>query len=246
MPRPVNIAHRGASAVAPENTLAAFRWAARLGAEAIETDVRISRDGQFVLFHDRLLRRTTSARGTLAAQSLARLRELDAGSWFAPRYAGQRIPLLREALAFAQRHRLGLFLELKPRLSKALLRQFLRELQEVPLAQVTVLGFRRSTLQGLRALAPALRTGLLVRRRARAVHKALTVGAQLLAVHRTAYSRRLLEQAHRAGLGVVVWTVNDPRTMHELAASGVDGIMTDYPDRLAAVLGRCPDVPLRL
>ncbi len=237
MPRPLLIAHLGASAVAPENTLAAFTLAARQGADAIETDLRLSRDAQFVCFHDARLSRTTDGHGRLSDWSLARLRRLDAGAWFDPQYAGERIPLLTEVLELARQHGLSLFLELKTRLSGPRLRALLELLAPFHRPRLCVLAFRAETLRRLHRLDPDFPTGLLVRRSARAVQRARAVGARLLAVHQRAFHQRLLERARAAGLDVVVWTVNDPATARRLAAAGVGGIMTDDPKRLAAVIG---------
>lgn len=96
--KPLVIAHRGANLLAPENTLAAFRLAAQLGAQAVEFDVQLSRDGEVVVIHDAELERTTDGRGSVATSTAAELRRLDAGSWFGPQYANERIPLLREVL----------------------------------------------------------------------------------------------------------------------------------------------------
>ncbi len=95
------VAHRGASGHAPENTLAAFRRAVELGANFIETDLQLSRDARFVAIHDDTLDRTTSGHGPIHGLALAELRELDAGSWFGPQFAGERIPTLEEILRFA-------------------------------------------------------------------------------------------------------------------------------------------------
>src|SRR3990172_9877913 len=95
---PVVIAHRGASGSCPENTLAAFRRAAALGADMIELDVQLTRDGEVVVIHDWTLDRTTSGTGPVRACSLAELRRLDAGAWFDAAFAGERVPTLGEVL----------------------------------------------------------------------------------------------------------------------------------------------------
>src|SRR5271169_4705269 len=115
------IAHRGASGVAPENTLAAFRRAAEIGAGFIETDLRFSRDARLVAVHDDTLDRTTNGKGPVAAKALEELRKLDAGAWFraqqpdgaAAKFAGERIPTVEEVLAFGRERDLGLYLEIK-------------------------------------------------------------------------------------------------------------------------------------
>ena len=98
MPRPLVVAHRGAIDEAPENTLAAFERAIELGADTIEFDVQPTRDGQLVVYHDYYLGRTTPGRGRVDRHSLDDLRSLDAGSWFHPRFASERIPTMREVL----------------------------------------------------------------------------------------------------------------------------------------------------
>ena len=113
------VAHRGASGHAPENTLAAFRRAVELGARFIETDLQLSRDARFVAIHDDTLDRTTTGRGAVKDFTLPELRELDAGSWFAPKFAGERIPTLKEVLEFARKADVALFLEVKAEIGRA-------------------------------------------------------------------------------------------------------------------------------
>src|SRR6266704_6290544 len=110
--RPLRIAHRGASARAPENTLAAFAEAVRLGANAIELDVHLTADGVPVVIHDGTVDRTTNGRGEVAAMTLKDLRRLDAGAWFSSRFRGERIPTLEESLEFA-RGRCAMNVEIK-------------------------------------------------------------------------------------------------------------------------------------
>src|SRR4029077_12068525 len=114
------IAHRGASGVAPENTMAAFRKAVEFGAGFIETDLQLSRDVRLVALHDDTLERTTNGRGPVSSRTLEELRGLDAGSWFrnssaeaTTHFAGERIPTIEEILAFGGQHEIGLLLEIK-------------------------------------------------------------------------------------------------------------------------------------
>src|SRR5512143_199880 len=100
--RPLILAHRGASRRAPENTMAAFRLAAELGADGVELDVQLSKDGEVVVMHDSRVDRTTDGHGRIRDLPLAELRALDAGGWYAPEFAGERIPTLAEVL-----HELG-------------------------------------------------------------------------------------------------------------------------------------------
>ncbi|MDE2030139.1 MAG: glycerophosphoryl diester phosphodiesterase, partial [Alphaproteobacteria bacterium] len=118
--RPPVIAHRGARARAPENTMAAFEAAREDGAAWIETDVKLTADGVPVLIHDDLLDRTTNGHGAVADMDWAEMRELDAGGWFAPVFAGARVPRLAELLAFARDSDMRINLELKPCPGRAL------------------------------------------------------------------------------------------------------------------------------
>lgn len=98
----INFAHRGASAVCPENTMAAFRKGLELGATGIETDVQMTKDGGLVLIHDETLNRTTSGSGYVKDKTLAEILEVDAGSWFSPEFKGEKLPLLEDLLDLLQ------------------------------------------------------------------------------------------------------------------------------------------------
>src|SRR5712692_580955 len=230
------VAHRGASGHAPENTLAAFRRAAELGARFIETDLQLSRDSRFVAIHDDTLDRTTNGRGPVRQLTLAELRELDAGSWFDPRFAAERIPTLEEILRFAREFDVVFYLEIKPAgawgVEHALVGA-LREAQEA--ARTVVLSFDLGTLAAVRRLDPTLLMGYLFSRPTPdAVKRALEAGVRQLAPRGDLVTPELVAAARRADLQVVTWTINEPAHMRALIAAGVDGIMTDYPDRLAA------------
>ncbi len=234
------VAHRGASGHAPENTLAAFRRAVELGAKFIETDLQLSHDSRLVAIHDDTLDRTTNGRGPVHALTLAALRELDAGSWFGPQFAGEKIPTLDEVLRFSQEHDVVFYLEIKTPgawgIEHALVAA-LREAQEA--ARAVVLSFEPARLAAVRHLEPTLMTGYLFSwSSADVVKRALEVGARQLAPRGDLVTAELVAEARRADLQVVTWTVNEPAHMRALAAAGVDGIMTDYPDRLVAVLGQ--------
>ncbi len=238
MPGPWVIAHRGASGTAPENTLAAFRRAVEQGAGFIETDLHLSRDGKIVTIHDDTLERTTNGRGEVKAHTLEELRALDAGAWFAPEFAGERIPTLDELLALAARADLSLYLEIKGGSAYGIERALGGALRGRPEAmRVVVLSFEPHVLELVHQLDRLLMTGLLFDDNAAdVVERATRVGARQLAPRGDRVSRDLVERAHIAGLQVVTWTINKPEQMRALAAAGVDGIMSDFPDRLAAVL----------
>ena len=228
MKYPILEAHRGHSAAAPENTLAAFRSALALQAEAIELDVHLSKDGHLVVMHDDTLDRTTNGRGALAGLNLAELRQLDAGAWFGPSFAGEKIPLLAEVLELLTPTRTRLNIEIKysPRIQQAarqvvdLLRQYGRQDFYV------VSSFDLPALLVVQALAPEITLAL------------IGEGAQILPLARQhglpwihAYHRTLTDEtiaeAHAAGLQVNTWTLDDPQQLAAWAQRGVDKICTN-------------------
>lgn len=233
---PAVIAHRGASAYAPENTLAAFQLAAEMGARFIETDLRFTRDGRFVLLHDARVNRTTNGRGRVAQMDLGTVRRLDAGSWFGAEFIGERIPTLDEGLALAEELGLGLYLEMKAPLDDSLRFSLIGKLRRSALDRIIVLSFRPLALRAMRAAEPRLKTALLLRRTVPTIQATIRSGIHVLAPHRRRVSARMVARAHQAGLRVVAWTVNGPRELRKMIATGVDGIMTDRPDRLVEIL----------
>jgi glycerophosphoryl diester phosphodiesterase len=228
------IAHRGASGYAPENTLAAFRRAVALGATFIETDLQLSRDARFVAIHDDSVERTTNGKGRVHDLTLAELRRLDAGSWFGSEFGAEQVPTLDEILDFCKKHDVVFYLELKPGASwggEHALVGALRESGEIP--RTVVISFNALILQKLRQIEPTLMTGLLYDGQwDQPVDKAVEVGARQLAVRGDLVTPALLADARKRDLQVVCWTVNHPAHMRMLVEAGVDGIMSDYPDRL--------------
>lgn len=230
MPRVV-IAHRGASGTCPENTLAAFRRAAALGAHMIELDVQLTHDGEVVVVHDWTLDRTTDGSGPVGAAALADIRQLDAGAWFDARFAGERVPTLAEVLAGVT---LPVNVELKPVGDDGLETRALAIVDAAAAAaRVVFSSFDPHVLVRLRARAAGARIGVLWEdtRIEEAVHLAERVGARTLHVRKDVVSRTLVETAGAAGLAVLAWTVNDPGESRHLEAVGVEGIFTDFPER---------------
>jgi glycerophosphoryl diester phosphodiesterase len=238
MHSPWIIAHRGASGHAPENTLAAFERAVQLGAGFIETDLQLTRDAQFVAIHDGYLDRTTNGRGAVHEHTLAELRALDAGKWFDRQFMDQRIPTLAEILEFAREHDVVFYLEIKYSSAWGMHQTLVGELGKAEnAARTIVISFDPATLDSLRRLEPAIMTGLLVENsNGDGVEAALDVGARQLCPRVNLVTPDMVERAHRADLQLVTWTVNDADEMREAMDAGVDGIMTDLPDRLRAIV----------
>lgn len=234
-------AHRGASGVRPENTLPAFLEAVALGADGIETDVQMSRDGRLVLCHDETLDRTTNGRGPLGTHTWDELSELDAGAWFAPEYAGTRLPLLEELLELLAPTTLLLNIELKsgvvlyPGIEGAVLDRVRRhELGE----RVLISSFNHYSLVEVKRLAPEIKTAILyMEGLVDPWLYARHVGADFLHPYFYGVRPEMVAGAHAADMKVNAWTVNEPLQIDAMLRAGVDGIITNHPDRVLARRG---------
>lgn len=224
------VAHRGASAIAPENTIAAFRAASTAGADMYELDVRQTRDRRLVVVHDATLARTTDveqrfpdrAPWRVSDFTLAEVKQLDAGSWFGPTFAGQRVPTVREAIA-AMADGPVLVLEVKnptPAID-APIGELLRELPSDTVVQSFDWGF----LQRLDTHARRATLGLVAERQLREI----STYADYVNVPHEQATPRFVRTAHRVGLRVIAYTVNRPRVMRRMLAAGVDGVLTNRP-----------------
>ncbi len=239
--RPVVVGHRGAMAEAPENTLASFQRAVELGADVVELDVHASADGVPVVIHDDTLERTTDGQGPVARLPLAALRALDAGSWFGPQFAGERVPTLDEALEWS-RGRVPLAVEIKgspcptPDLVDAVVRALQRH---AALERAIVIAFDHPALRLARELEPRLHCGVLYECRpvdAPALAKA--AGAEALLPHWSFVTPEDVQAAHEAGLALQPWETSDPVVLERLFAAGVDGVASNRPDVARQVLAR--------
>jgi glycerophosphoryl diester phosphodiesterase len=211
-----------------------------MGAGFIETDLQLSRDARLVALHDATLNRTTNGQGAVHDMTLAELRRLDAGSWFGSEFAGERIPTIEEILEFAKKQDVVFYLEMKPSGSwggEHALISALRESGEI--ARTVVISFDPAILVGVRKIEPTLMTGLLFEGQIpEPLEKAIEIGARQVAVRGDLVTPRLLKEARGRDLQVVCWTVNHPGHMRLLVEAGVDGIISDYPDRLLELTRR--------
>jgi glycerophosphoryl diester phosphodiesterase len=238
MAHPQIIAHRGASGHAPENTFAAYRLAIELGSHFIEVDLQVSRDGHIVAIHDAVLQRTTNGRGSVAESTLAELRTIDAGRWFDRDFAGQRLSTLEEVLGLSREAEIGFYFQVRCPFSAEFGRSLIDAVRKVDaIHRVVVVSCEPTTLAALRKLDDAAITGLLIEaRHSDPVAQAARCGARQLCLREDLVTAELVNRAHGAGLLAVAWTVNPPGRMRALLSSGVDCIVTDFPDRLRAII----------
>lgn len=254
-PRPLAFAHRGGSKLWPENTLVAFQGAIDLGFRYIETDVHLSRDGVVVVHHDARLDRTTNATGLVRDRTFAELQRIDAGYHFTTdgrtfpyRGQGVTIPSFEQALELHPDVRFNVELKQKhPDMAAAFLeiieRRKLHDRVLVAAADDAVGRAFDAVSSGRVARSPGTRGVLAFWLFARAgltrllplSYDALQVPVQHAGL--TVVDRRFIDAAHSQDLQVHVWTVDDEAEMRRLIALGVDGLMTDRPDTLAAVAG---------
>jgi glycerophosphoryl diester phosphodiesterase len=236
------IAHRGASAVAPENTLAAIARAADLGARSVELDVMLSSDDVPVIIHDTDLARTTNGTGPVAAHSFDALARLDAGSWFSGAFAGEGIPSLAAAVALILSRNLALNLEIKPSPGEdratasgaiALLAEAWSDPATLVLSSASI-----EALAVARDVAPQWRRGLIADIPPPDWRDLFAdLGCASLHCEASTATPSLIEEVHAAGYRLLAYTVNRPAVAATLFKNGVDGIFTDDPAAMIAAFG---------
>ncbi|GAA2734596.1 glycerophosphodiester phosphodiesterase [Actinocorallia aurantiaca] len=232
------IAHRGASAAAPENTIAAQDIARRAGADLIENDVQPSSDGVPFVLHDSTVDRTTDGSGAIRDLTSTHLKTLDAGSWFSPQYAGERMPTLAEQLADLRTRGGDLLLEIKGSHTRAQVAKIIEVVRAQQMAsRVFVQSFDTGSLKYVRELAPELPLGLL-RTTLDADPAAVAADLGLTAYNPSASSILARPSAitalHNADIAVMAWTSDSATQWTSLEAAGVDGIITNKPAELVA------------
>lgn len=226
----LNIAHRGASAYAPENTRAAFDLAIEMGADMIETDIQLTSDGVAVLMHDPLVDRTSDGHGPIADQTLAELSALDLGGWFDARFAGERIVTLDEFIA-TYIPRIPAALEIKEAGAAAATADAV--LAAGIADRVHVTSFHWPALIAAQAIAPDLTYGFLTPVfNADIIARSARRGFRQICPHVDALTTALVNEAHAADLVVRAWGVRERAQIDHLRDTGGDGATVNWPDWL--------------
>lgn len=233
-----NVAHRGASAYAPENTIAAFDLAVEMKADYIEMDVQRSKDGVLVLVHDTTVDRTTNGTGKVGDLTFEQLRRLDAGSWKGSRFAGETIPTFEEILD-RYHGKIGILIELKvPELYPDMEEQVAAALKKRNLDQpengkIIIQSFNLQSMKKMNALLPDVPIGVLTSNEAHTTLEALQEFSTYADWFNPSYrmvSQELVNQVHALGMKIGPWTVPNQDTADFLFDMGVDAIITDDPD----------------
>lgn len=234
-------AHRGASGYAPENTLEAFAKAVEMGADGIELDVQFSKDGEIVVIHDEIVDRVTEGKGEVRSFTLAELKQLHANQTF-PEYKDARIPTLAEVYELIKPTELTINVEIKTGIFfyPGIEEKVLKLTKEMGMEdRVIYSSFNHYTLETLKKLNPAVKTGILY---SDGIYKIGEYAQQLNAdaLHPALYNvlyPGMVEDCHSRGKKIHVWTVNETSHIKKMLEMGVDAIITNYPDRVKACMG---------
>lgn len=239
---PMIVAHRGASGKAPENTLASFSLALDLGADAVELDIQQTGDGKLVVMHDESLDRTTDGSGMVIEKSYAKIRGLDAGSWFSEDYAAEKVPLLEEALAAISPRGYAL-VEIKhggdiyPEIEQHIVDTM--SARKDWKARTVFIAFDPSVLQLIRQLDDTLATGLLTADTPEDyIDVAEEFGIQCFLPRWERMRDGSVAALHAAGYSVHPWVMDSEEDARKVAGMGPDSLSSNHPDMLKRVLGR--------
>lgn len=235
MSNPTIIAHRGASKLAPENTMAAFEKCYQQGIQGIETDIQLTKDNIPVLLHDETLKRTTNAQGYLNDYTYQELQGIDAGSWFSEEFAGERIVSLETFLKWARQKPLYLNLELKNnKLDYEHLEDIVYELLTYYqlLNRTTLSSFNSASITRMKSFSRQVEVAYLASKRKRnLVAFAKDIGADAIHVKYRLLSNHIVKQCQKENMNIRVYTVNRPAHMCKCFTYGCDSIITDFPVR---------------
>lgn len=233
-----NVAHRGATAYSPENTIAAFDLAVDMKADYIEIDVQRSKDGELVLIHDTTVDRTTDGTGKVGDLTLEQLRSLDAGSWKGEQFAGEPIPTFEEILDHYH-GKIGILIELKaPELYPGIEEQVAaalieRNLHKPQNEKIIIQSFNFESIKKMDQLLPKVPIGVLTSNRADTTLEALQEFSTYADWFNPSYgivTEELVNQVHSLGMQIGSWTVRSQEAADFLFEMGVDAIISDYPD----------------
>jgi len=232
------LGHRGAMGHAPENTMPSFFKALELGANMFELDIHRSRDGVLVVMHDKTVDRTTDGTGKISEMTWEEIRRLDAGSWFSPEFAGARVPRLEEVFE-ALGGKIAIDIEVKA--GDELYRGIIDALVDVInkydiIEHVLITSFHEEYLIEARQKLPDAQVGLIYSRpRENVIAEAVRNGWQVLHPHLTLVNKEFVDEAHAHGLIVRPWNPNELEPMRRMIEMGVDGLSSDFPDRIATL-----------
>lgn len=241
--RPLVCAHRGRSGVFPENTMPAFEGAVELGVDLIELDVHRTADGEIVCIHDGSVNRTTDGEGKVSEMTLEQIQALDAGTWKGAEYAGTRIPTLREVLLQIA-PQVVIHIEIKQRGIAEQVVNLVREADT--LRRVAFISFSTDDLRAVKAAEPAASCGLItggpkeqgLEGERALIGEALDCGANFITCNHGSATASLVRECHLVGLLFLAWTIDTPERLQRAFDFGVDGVVSNFPERAMEMMGR--------
>ncbi|PAV31676.1 hypothetical protein CIL05_00875 [Virgibacillus profundi] len=235
-------AHRGSAGTHPENTMAAFKEAERIGADGIELDVHLTKDNQIAVIHDKTVDRTTNGTGDVGIHTLEELKKLDAGSHYAKKFNEETIPALTDVFSWMQGNTLELNIELKnvtvdyPGFEERLLEEIQRfELKD----RIIFSSFNHDSLKKINELDSEIECAILyLEKLYKPWEYAKTLGAKGLHPHHPNTSEDMVKEAQRQGFPVRVYTINDEKVLEKFIRAGCEAIITDYPEKALQIRKR--------
>ena len=236
----VNYAHRGASGYYPENTLIAFKKAIEMGCSGIETDVQLTKDGVLVLIHDEKINRTTDGAGWIKDYSYKKLSKLDAGTWLSKKFCKERIPTAEELICLVKSKDIIINFELKngvvpyEGMEEKIISLIYKHKME---SKVILSSFNHYSMVKCKGISKEIKTGVLYEE---ILYKpyayAKMAGAKAIHPNYQAINEEIIRESRAADIDVNIYTVNDEKRMRQFLNMKVDGIITDYPDKLHRIL----------
>ena len=230
----LRIGHRGASGLAPENTIAGIKKALEIGVDGVEFDARASKDGELVLMHDEKVDRTTDGAGFVRDLTFEQIRKLDAGMKFREKFAGERVPAMKEALQLLNGVKgKTTFIEIKQegieeKVHEALKAAGMRD-------NVYVISFHRASVRISREINKKIKTGLITEK-PEDLRYALELKADIFCLNHAEADREIADAVHKHKMLLNVWTMNDPGEIRQMIGIGADMLTSDFPDMLNRLL----------
>lgn len=231
------VAHRGASSLAPENTISAFDKAVSLGADYIELDVQLTKDGELVVIHDVTVDRTTNGTGRVKNLTYAEIAALDAGSWFGPQFKGEKVPTLQTVLDRYE-GKIGILIELKkpsiyPEIEEELAKALAGRSTRDDSSDIIVQSFSKQSIIEFHQLLPTIPTGIIIGTSTKYSSDedlfAVDGFASFINPDASLVTEKFMKHAREKNLNVFSWTVSDSQTAENLQRLNVNGIVTNYP-----------------
>ncbi len=226
----LNIAHRGASAYAPENTFAAFYKAADMSADGIEIDVRVTSDKKLVLFHDLDMLKKTGRKGSICDYEYEEIRQMEVGSWFSPDYEGERIVSLEDFLFYFSKRNMEYQIELKDKDIEYEVIELLKKYDVI--GKVVITSFESSILSRTKSINTNVKTGWLINRLDDLlIEKAKKLKIDILSLKAHIINENSVLYVKKNNFAIRAWNVKDVETMKKLLTFDIDGMTIDFPDK---------------